>query len=287
MNSSKNIYGTIGYTILLNEKTNKHIMIMADMHDSLPVCENKTNISDWLRNKFFTSKIFLEEVSRDDSELEELWSDSEHTQELKKLFLQNSTLIHPIDIRPRLIPFSWELLNKKEKPLNIPMNFPMVKYLKKINNIYSLSDKKMADELPIYNVDKMKHTLLGKHFLKIKQTYKKLVKDNFELTKQTICQVLERNISVLEIINNILSDIMEWYICAQIIQNQNQSIIVHLGLAHSEKVVDWLENHYKYKKIHQTGINYLNRTPFEEINGCVQIPLYFDSQFGGFFSNLI
>jgi hypothetical protein len=283
--NSKNIYGTIGYTILLNEITKKNTIILSDMHSSLPKCENRTNITDWLKDKFLTSKIFLEEVPRDDSELEELWSDSEHTQELKNLFLKNPTLIHPIDVRPKLIPFSWELLTKTNKNNNIPINYSMKKYMETIDNFYSLSNKYFSNKLPNYNVEKLKHTLLGKHFLKIKQTYKNFMIKNSELIEETVNSVLEKNINVLEEINDILSDIMEWYVCAQIIQNQNQSIIVHLGLAHSEKVIDWLENHYKYTKIHQTGINHMNKTAFEEISGCVHMPLHYDIQFGGFFSN--
>lgn len=283
--NSKNIYGTIGYTIFLNNRTNKNIIILSDMHSSLPKCENKVNVSDWLKEKSFTSKIFLEEVIRDDSELEELWSDSEHTQELKKLFLNNPSIIHPIDIRPKMIPFSWELLNNSNKKTSIPKDYPMIKYLKIINNFFSLSDEYLSEILPIYKLEKLKHTLLGKHFLKIKETYKKYIMMNKDIIKTTVNQVLITNINALEEINDILSDIMEWYVCAQIIQNENQSIIIHLGLAHSEKIVEWLENHYKFKKVHENGINQMNMTPFEEISGCVQIPLHYDIQFGGFFSN--
>ena len=82
----KNIYGTIGYTVLKNISTNNKIIILADMHDTLPSCTNQTNISDWFKSKFKSSKILLEEVPREGFKLEELWPQSPHTQELKKLF---------------------------------------------------------------------------------------------------------------------------------------------------------------------------------------------------------
>ena len=109
------LQGTIGYSIFINTITNKKIIIFADMHDNLPPCpfNNSIKISTWLNNKINTAKILLEEVIRNDNmELEALWDNVEHTNDLKKLFLNNVNIIDAIDIRPYLIPFSWELIDK-------------------------------------------------------------------------------------------------------------------------------------------------------------------------------
>ena len=90
----KNIYGTIGYTVLKNPNTNNKIIILADMHDKLPECVNQTNISNWFESKINSSKILLEEVPRDNVTLHELWSESPHTQNLKNLFLYHFITVY-------------------------------------------------------------------------------------------------------------------------------------------------------------------------------------------------
>lgn len=42
-----NIYGSIGYTLLKHKNINKYFIIYADMHDTLPKCDNDINISNW------------------------------------------------------------------------------------------------------------------------------------------------------------------------------------------------------------------------------------------------
>ena len=102
-----NIYGAIGYTIVKNE--NHKIILFSDMHDKLKSCDNKINMDKWLKSKFTSSIILLEEVPRDDSDLELIWSDSEHTVSLQNLYLDNIDLIKAFDIRFLLIPFSWDV----------------------------------------------------------------------------------------------------------------------------------------------------------------------------------
>ena len=86
-----NIYGAIGYTIL--KKNNHKIILFSDMHDKLKSCDNKINIDEWLKSKFKSSIILLEEIPRDGSELELIWSESEHTISLQNLYLENVNLI--------------------------------------------------------------------------------------------------------------------------------------------------------------------------------------------------
>jgi hypothetical protein len=74
---------------------------------------------------------------------------------------------------------------------------------------------------------------------------------------------------------------MEWYICACIENNKNKPIILHLGLAHSDKIIKWLQNLYNYIILSSQGINYMNEIN-NNIQGCIQLPEYIDKQFGGY-----
>ena len=47
----KSIYGSIGYTLLKNKDNDKNIIVLSDMHDTLPSCENKVNMGEWFKNK--------------------------------------------------------------------------------------------------------------------------------------------------------------------------------------------------------------------------------------------
>jgi len=274
----KNIYGTIGYTVLKNITNDNKIIILADMHDTLPTCTNQTNISDWFKTKFNSSKILLEEVPREGFNLEELWTNAPHTQALKNLFINNPHLIHAVDIRPYLIPFSWELINEMDDN-----NFNLKSYLTNIDDFFCLHLDYFTKKLPNYNTNNLKHTLLGKHFLIIKKIYGNFLKENKAFLKQTIKQLYLTNSSVLHQINHLLDNIMEWYICANIYINGNndKSIILHTGLAHSEKVIRWLLVHYNYIIIDRKGINSMSET-LNNISGCIQLPTDIDKQFGGF-----
>ncbi len=291
----KNIYGTIGYTVLEFPKTNKKLLVLADMHDTLPGCDNKTNISDWFKSKFDSSQILLEEVPRENLHLKELWSQSIHTQQLKELFLNNNKTIHPVDIRPFLIPFSWEILG-----LNLGTSLSMdhtgtiinlntseydmtlSEYLRKINNFFCLKDSYLLTKLPNYRIENLAHTKLGKHFIKIKRKFLLILLKNKSILKQKLGEIYKNNIQILENINDLLNEIMEWYICACIDLYKHKPVIIHTGLAHSEQVVEWLINYYGFKLINSVGINKLSDTQTMSMNGCVKLPTDLEKQFGGF-----
>ena len=58
----KNIYGTIGYTLLEHNKDKNKVIVLADMHDTLPSCNSKVDIAEWFKSKFSSSEILLEEM---------------------------------------------------------------------------------------------------------------------------------------------------------------------------------------------------------------------------------
>jgi hypothetical protein len=274
----KNLYGTIGYTILTNPTTSNKIIVFADRHDNLPKCNNLTNISDWFEGKMHSSKILLEEVPRDSVNLEEIWTDSEHTQDLKNLFLANPDTVDGIDIRPLLIPFSWELVSDTEPAHLITAR----DYLQRINIFFTLGNEYMKSNLANYNLDSLINSKLGKHYLILKTHWKKLLENYREFLQLGIWTIKIIRPDFLENINLILDQILEWYICAKISSLSNKSIIVHTGLAHSEKIIDWLQTHYQYQKLIEKGINQLAQTSTREIYGCMGITSETDVQFGGF-----
>lgn len=277
--NSINIYGSIGYTILENPINKVNILIFADMHDTLPKCDNMINMADWMKSKFNTSNILLEEVSRDNFELEELWKNAEHTQDLKKLYLNNTKIINPIDIRPFLIPFSWEVLNEIDDK-----NITLKEYLKIIDNFFSLNCDYLK-KFSYYHYDVICNNESGNHFMKLKKKYKKfLIKAKPHIDKQMSDLVENFTFVNLNKINTILDDIMEWCICATI-HIKTKNIIMHAGLAHTEKVIDWLINHYKYNKIKEFGINKMSHS--SQMKGCIILDNMDNKMFGGYSNGFI
>jgi len=274
------IYGTIGFVFLT--KGNHKIIILSDQHDTLPECDNKINIADWFKKKFNSSKILLEEVPREDNKLIELWKESPHTQELKKLYLDNPKIISGTDIRPFMIPFSWEVLGQIDIQ-NKDYHLNMIEFLKDIDNFFCLQNTFIMNNLSNYNVNILKDTLLGKHYLLIKNKYEQLLDElnNDELLTLQIRYVNENHNNKLSILNNLLDDIMEWYICAQINLYNDKSIIIHAGLAHTDKIIKLLQSHYNFEIKHQEGINNMNNIDVGTRSGCIQVPQEIDNQFGG------
>lgn len=274
------IYGTIGFVFLT--KGNKKIIVLADQHNTLPECDNKINIGMWFKKKFNTSKILLEEVPREDNKLIELWQESPHTQELKNLYLDNSTIISGMDVRPFMIPFSWEVLediNLSDKNYNITI----IEYLKEIDNFFTLQNKYLINNLSNYNYDILKNNLLGKHFLIIKRRYNDFLKDlsSKKLLNEKIRFLYNNYNTKLLSLNNLLDDIMEWYICGQIHLYSDKPIIIHAGLAHTTKIIKLLESHYEYDIKYQEGLNDLEYAFNRNRVGCINLPNEIDVQFGG------
>jgi len=272
-----NIYGTIGYTHLNN--TINDIIVLSDMHDKLEKCTNYIKISDWLKKKFKSSVILLEEVDRDEnSNLEELWLLGEHTQELKKIYLENNKIIEPIDIRPLLILFNWELFNKNDYNKDYD-NCELYKYLNLIDIFFCLKNKYCLKKLKEkYTFNYLKINNLGKHYLKIKYEYNIFLNKYKIYLNYTIKYLYNTNITILENINDILNNIMEWYSCAMIDINNNKPIIIHTGLYHSEKILNLLKEYYNYNIINKKGINNLSLIDTLN-NGCISISNNLDEKF--------
>lgn len=285
--NSINISGSIGYIFMKNE-TDK-ILILADMHSTLPYCDSNENgifISNWLGKKT-DSRVLLEEVPRTNTKLKELWTTSPHTQKLKNLYL-NSTSIDGVDIRPFLIPFSWELLFEKDISIEKKDYLSKIKlksYLELINCFFTLKLEYFKKNLGyIYTKDFLKDSILGKHFLMLKNITKELIQTNKIYLSSTLKEVLKKKSYILEKINDFISFIMEWFIMARIIKWQKDGkhkFIIHAGLAHTANIHLILEKIYNFKVIDKHGINDMENSD-DYANGCLKLPKEIDEQFGGY-----
>lgn len=283
--SEININGSIGYTYLTNN--NIKILVLADMHSKLPYCkDNSIFVSEWM-NKKSKSKILLEEVPRIGAKLKELWPDAPHTQKLKYLYL-NSKVIDGIDVRPFIIPFSWEILleanieENKKKDLN---KITLYHYMDLISHFFKLKHKYFIQTLGnIYTKDFLKSSELGKHFIKIKREAKKLMDDNKYLLNKNIEYIIKLNNNLMDKINELISFIMEWFTIAKIyqgIQNNNSNFIIHAGLAHTSNILLILEKVYGYKINDLNGVNYYENYNDNSSNGCLKLPTRINDMFGG------
>ena len=269
------IFGSIGFSMMQNTNLGKLIIIFADMHDQLNKCQNNKSIAEWFKEKFNSSRILLEEVPRmEDSGIQELWSESEHTQKLKELYLNNNKTIIGVDVRHTMIPFSLELINKVNDDVRKML---LSSYLKEIDNFFSMKHKYMIDNLNNYKIDSIKKTDLGSHFLKIKKHYLNFLNKYSNILNNPII------IDIVDDVNDILNDIMEWYICACIFDTKMMTIILHAGLAHTDKVNNWLVNHYKFIVQKEYGINNMEEImkQHNEMSGCVLLSTDIEKQFGG------
>jgi len=278
--SDEIIYGTVGITLL--SKGVHNVIVMADNHDTLPECQNKINVAEWFGKKMKTSKILLEEVPRQGNKLIELWKESPHTQQLKDLYLQNPDIMPGMDIRPFVIPFSFEVLDEIEES-NKDYDMDMFEYLKDIDDFFSLENKFVMANLSNYNVNMLKDTLLGKHFIMIKESFDEYLQSLYvkQLLNKKVRFLYQNHLDKLEMINDILNNIMEWYICAHINLYLNKSIIIHAGLAHTDKVIRWLSSHYGFDIKHQEGINEMRQSRVRSRSGCVNMPRKINVMFGG------
>jgi hypothetical protein len=275
------LFGAVGYSILFNKNNNKYIIIFSDNHSQLNKCNNYMDISIWLKQKFSSSHILLEEVNHDDFKFKELWESSDHTQKLKKLYLNNKNKIKPIDIRPYLIPFSLEIFDNYKDDSKITL----YNFLNIIDSFYKLNHTFFIKNSNIYNLiqDYIFYHKFSKfykhsnnvsfinHFLYIKNNYKLFLKKNNKLLKLSLIDIYNNHQYIFEEINSLLNDIMEWYICSCIIKC-NKTHILHSGMFHTTNVIKLLKNYYNFKIIIDKNYNISD-------NGCITINKKYDDLF--------
>ena len=261
--------GSVGYTFL--NKNDINVLLLADIHDGVKYCkENSKMIAKWLDENSEKYTILLEEV-RGDYKLTDLWPESIHTQELKQLNSLNLKII-PVDIRPQLIPFSWELLDSDSIQINVLKKITLKMYIKYLEHFFKntlTANDIMKNNNIIFNNNKNNispeyHLSLLKELF---EEYKIMYKD---VMNKDIQYVRNNNPDALIRINNLISMCMEWYIIVLIFHNSKNTII-HIGLAHSNRILDLLIKVYKFNIIEKTGINRLNEINSLIPSSCVLI----------------
>ncbi len=268
-----NISGSVGFTLLKHKILDKYILLLADVHDGVSYCEDESiYIDKWLMNKGmkYSNDILLEEISRENiNKLQELWPSSPHTQNLKNLSIKNKK-IKLIDIRHLLIPFSWELCRT-----NVAMGKTILKkYLEILNSFFNLRKTQLMMNYVLPEILKLKEkqdfkVSLITHFNEIKNLYLEFISENKSLMDTDLLTIQQNNEGVLEKINNLLSLIMEWYVIL-LIHNNDKNIIIHIGLAHSDRILDILNKVYQFNIHIQNGINKMEDT-YKPLHSCINI----------------
>lgn len=281
--------GALGYELFkLPSSISKDIflLILPDMHDGVSYCDNTNiKISKFLKNRQFTNNILLEESTQKEANLKDLWPNAPHTQELKKLAF-DSYHINSFDIRPLLLPFSWELIDVDkslgEKDLQSYISF-LDDFFNKKSLLYN---KYILTELNKSTFLKKKNNL---HFIEIFDQYMLFKKQNTQYKDSKLSKIKKTNIDILHKINEITSYIMEWYIVLLILNN-NKNSIIHAGLSHTENISKMLKDFYKFELIERKGFfNLKDVIEIEKPKACVYVPEYVTSKFGkkfNFFSNI-
>lgn len=275
------ISGSVEWFLL--EKNGKYILIFSDIHSKSKYCTNNNSIffNKWL-DSINNSLILIEEVDRNNVVLKELWKEAEHTQKIKNWYIENSNKenVIPIDIRPFLLPFSWQLWKENDDCAK----YTLKKYIElikiflfqKINS----ENKKIISPLLLSIIQKLekirknnkKNTGLMKHFNLIKKKFISFCnkhKDKMDLTIENWVNEYEHwmgnylfyngELKLLTEIEEILSAIMEWYTILNIMITDKLSVI-HAGLAHTRNIKYILEHIYNFSvdKSYQNDLNQPN-----------------------------
>jgi hypothetical protein len=269
--------GATGYTIL--SKNNKDILLLADIHDGVNYCSRNqphVKIRDFLKNKKNNFQILLEESINDpDLNLTDLWPNAEHTRQLK-ILKENDKNIIPTDIRPYLIPFSWQLAESSENSEYTSANqkykeLLINKYLFYFSEFFKHRGKTFERFiLPYYEfIEKDDMRILINIFETIKNLFIKLSKKYENLT---LNQILKKDEDYMHSIDNINSLIMEYYILLLIFSNKKDSII-HTGLAHSTRIKSILVDEFKFKIVEDVSMTQIeNYTGSDNTNACILNP---------------
>ncbi len=279
--------GSTGYTILRNTNINKSVYLLADIHDGVRYCKQKSDmIDDWLDKKSRDAEniVLLEEAVRETLDLKDLWPGSEHTGRLKKLIVHNQKIV-PVDIRPLLISYSWELLSNKDDVKPELQLLTLNDYLMSIDSIFNykgspVMKKYIVPEMLKLNLnrrpdDEIRSNILM-HFNEMKEVYIKYRHTCKSYLDKPMIKLYSSREAMLEQINDMTTMIMEWYILLLIFNNNNERIIIHVGLAHSNRILDLLREVHDFQLVKQVGINeisqILGKDDNEELNACIEEP---------------
>ena len=222
------------------------------------------------------SQVILEESDpskNKELKLTNLWPDSPHTNRLKQTVEEFHGKIIPVDIRVSLIPFSWELITKKENDGNrsIYRKISAKIYLSMLYDFVN-NRGKTYEEYIKPNLDKLSSV---EDKVQLNNLFRKEIKEKFDIiyesiggNKKTMGELFD-NASKFEnledspegklllSINEVNSRIMEFYVILLILIDKRNSWI-HVGLAHSEIIKKWLPGYFKYTDKGEAGMTSMN-----------------------------
>lgn len=262
----------------------KEILLMHDIHDGVSYCSETDNkfehlfVTDYFNNANDIQKI-LEETVDTKVKLTDLWPNAKHTQTLKKLANKNIKDIYSVDIRPFLIPFSWELIQTNKTKFGEIILSKYLVFLEKFFNkptdskVYS----KYIKNINIKNEEYKKEA--ATHISDLHNIFNILKKKHQNKLNIKLIDIYNNNIEILYELNNLLSAIMEWYIIILTLSNSKNSII-HVGLAHSNRIEKILVKYYKFKIKYHNGITEIKDVDLSKtISSCVLLPQDIKSRF--------
>ncbi len=266
--------GSVGYTLLKHKHMDKFILLLADIHDGVSYCNQDSMMIDKFLSIKDDNNVLLEEAVRETLDLKDLWPGAEHTQRLKKLNRTNQK-IKPVDIRPLLIKFSWELLEINDN--DTQSNMTLKAYLSLIDDLFNFRNTKLMRKYFVPEIKKLDKVnikikeLLLQHFDEMRELYFEFMNTNKSNLDKPMITLYQNNQNELEEINNITSMIMEWYILLLVL-NSNTNSILHLGLAHSNRILDFLLDVYSFNVIKKSGINMIEEINSNEPAACLMVP---------------
>ena len=280
LKNDKDIYisGSAGITFM-NSK-NKKILLLHDVHDGVNYCANNINhidIDKYFREKNKHNQLILEETVDSNIKLTDLWPNARHTQNLKLLANEKINNLYSVDIRPYLIPYSWELIKIDKNKFG---KLKLKEYLKFIDILFYDKNKSKVYNLFLKDLE-IKNKLFKQsthlHFEDIKNIIE-MFKNSNDLNKD-IDFFYNNKINILYQLNNILSAIMEWYIILLALSS-NKNSIIHAGLAHSNRIKKLLKKFYNFEIEYDKGLTgFENLDLSKNINSCVLLPKNINSRF--------
>jgi len=260
--------GIMGYIVLENPHTKKEVILFSDIHDGVNYClDSKSIFIDELFNRVKNDYlILLEEVPRLGVELVELWPGAEHTQRLKNWYMRNSNKIEGIDLRPYLVTFSFQKyfmskLEDKEKLIKMKDYLEMdILFSPELNmsNISKLEYPQFYEKIFLLLKNLPKHSGVIKYFNELKSRYM-IMKSEIKM-EASFEDTIKTNPDWFKRLDDLKSDIMDWYTMLLISANNDKRILVHFGLAHFINTVNELKK-IGFKEIDNKGV-----TSYEKIS---------------------
>jgi len=266
MNSNKYVSGLVGYTLL--KKGNKYIWLLGDIHSGVEYCDN-TDLEeifiDELLNNFINNNnninIALEEVPRKllDIELVELWPNDEHTQRLKEWYIKNEDIIISIDIRPFLVPFSYQKYFMKDQIHDDENNMIMTDYFNTLDTLFNFKKQNGKKHIIFFknilkalnNKDSNKGIL--EMFKLLKHKYNNL-KNKINLN-DTFENTVIKHKNIFEQLDELKLNIMDWYTVLVLLGKGHY--VCHFGLVHYMNVKEILIKNFNFEIIEEKGIHHI------------------------------